>query len=323
MPDPLPHSWINVLDASARYYALVRPQFQKLHFSDNKHTRYCRQVVNDMVREKLLRKSDKKITYDKIRSGCPVYTPTEKGIELLAEVTGDSSYLAASCQWPRNDRLDHWVSISDIHIKLRTAIDRQAHVGMPVFVNEWNKFREDGRDEYFLHAMVQNKKPKPITCSPDAAWLLSIEDLEQPFYLETDLGSSAPGQICHRKFKGYDLLHKTDTFRTRHFPNLKYDDFRIVLITTSRYRRDRIATLMKGKEGDHRWRFAAVDDVTEETILYEKIMVDCDLQPHSLVKPPSNYLASNIDVTFQRSSLHSPNRRNDAAAIIHPGNPNA
>lgn len=321
MPDPLPRSWINVLDAAARFYALVRPQFQKLHFSDHKHTRYCRQVVNDLTREKLLRKSDKKITYDKIRSGCPVYTPTEKGIELLAEVTGDSSYLSASCQWPRNDRLDHWVAISDTHITLRQAIDRQDYVTMPVWVNEWNKFREDGSDQYFLHTVVKPKKPKPITCSPDAAWLLSIEGLEEPFYLETDLGSSAPGQVCYRKFQGYDLLHSTETYRTRHFPNLAYNDFKIVLITTSRYRRDRIATLMKGKAGDQRWRFAAVDDVTESTILHERIFVDCELKSHCLIKPPPTYVSSNLDVTFKRPTSHSPHSRNGAATVIQPSGP--
>lgn len=286
MPKPLPRSWISVLESAARYYALVRPQYQKLHFSDHKHTRYCRQIVNDMTRAKLLRKSDKKITYDQDRSGCPVYTPTEKGIELLAEITQDSTYLAASHQWPRNDRLDHWVSIADLHITLDSAIDRQNYVSMPVFVNEWNKFREDGRNEYFLHTVVQQRQPRPITCSPDGAWLFSVQGLLQLYYLETDLGSSAPGQICHRKFNGYELLHSSNLFRERHFPQLEHDDFKVVMTTTSRYRRDRIATLMKGKAGDHRWLFAAIDDVTAETVLHQEVFVNCDLQPKSLVKPP-------------------------------------
>lgn len=297
LPNPLPKSWIGVLRQLAAYTYLVRPQISKLEFPTHKDSRYCRKILSDMLHVKLIGKTRKKITYDELRSGCPVYWPTEYGIEVLAGAARDEIYLSASHQRPRDDRLEHWIRTSETHLVLDQAIAAQTFVDLPVWVNEWNKFRADGRNNYYLHVQFQ-EKPKKKSCSPDAAFLLSVAGLLQPVYLETDLNSSSPAQTIFRKEIGYETLWQSGKFRTQHFPQLEdHNDFIVLMITTDRWRRDRLARIAQDIEGGKRWRFAAVEDVRPETILHERIFINKDFETKRLVSPPKNYCPLNLDIS--------------------------
>ena len=300
LPNPLPRSWVQVLRRLAEYTYLVRPQISKLEFPTHKDSRYCRKILSEMLHVKLIGKTNKRITYDALRSGCPVYWPTEYGIEVLAGAAHDETYLSASHQRPRNDRLDHWVATSETHLVLDQAIAAQQYVDVPLWVNEWNKFRADGRNKFYLHVQFQ-EKPTKKSCSPDAAFLMNVEGLLQPVYVESDLNSSSPAQTVFRKEIGYDTLWTTGKFRTQHFPQLKdHNDFIVVMITTDRWRRDRLARVAKDIKGGYRWRFAAIGDVRPETILHERIFVNKDLETKRLVKPPEDYVAQNLDVSLTK-----------------------
>ena len=294
LPTPLPKSWIATLRMLAEYYVLVRPQIQLGVFPGHKNSRYCRKVLSEMFHLRLIGKTRRKVTFDEQRTGCPVYYLQQKGVFELVKATQDETFASASTARPRDDRLEHWIASSETHRKLRLAIVGQEYVDLPVFVNEWNKYRADGRDQYFLHVMLQ-QQPK-LSCSPDAAFLLSVHGLTTAVYLESDLGTSYEAQVVARKHMGYHRLAESGLFRTRHFPDVTDTDFRVLLVTTDRWRRDRLVRHMKNCPGASRWRFAAVQDLTPESFLHECFMVDCEGEPKFLVKPPTGYTTLGLDV---------------------------
>ena len=296
IPIPLPSSWVLILKSLATYYVLVRPQIQMEVFPGHKSTRYCRKVLSDMCHAQLIGKTRRKVTFDEQRSGCPVYFLKQKGIFELVKATQDDTYQNASVSRPRDDRLEHWIATSETHRRLRIATNSQSYVSLPVFVNEWNKYRTDGNDKYYLHVMIQ-EQPKKVSCSPDAAFVLSVDGMKTAVYLESDLGTSFEAQVAARKNAGYELLAQSGLFRSRHFPNVTDPDFRILMTTTDRWRRDRLARAMKDYPGAQRWRFAAVQDCQPENMLHEPVMIDCQMQAKCLVKPPENYQPRNIEVT--------------------------
>ena len=276
IPIPLPPSWIVVLQSLAAYYVLVRPQIQMEVFPSHKSTRYCRKVLSQMSHAQLIGKTRRKVTFDDQRSGCPVYYLKQKGVFELVKATHDDTYRNASVTRPRDDRLEHWIATSETHRRLRLATNSQGYVAMPVFVNEWNKCRADGDDRYYLHVMLQDQ-PKKISCSPDGAFLLSVGGMKTAIYLESDLGTSYEAQVAARKHAGYDLLAQSNQFRTKHFPDATDPEFRVLMITTDRWRRDRLARHMKDHPGAQRWRFAAIQDCLPENILHEPVLIDCNM----------------------------------------------
>ena len=300
LPNPLPTSWVGVLRSLAEYSYLVRPQLSQLLFAEHRSTRYCRKVLSDLGHHGMVAKTHRKITYDNTRSGCPVYYLTEKGIERLAEATEDVRYLKATRQPPRNDRLEHWCQSSEVHLTLDRAIAAQDYVQAPVWINEWNRCRADGHDQFYLHVQFQTE-PTKLSCSPDGAFLLLVAGLLQPYYVETDLGSSSPPQVIHRKQKGYEMLAATDMHRTRHFPQLEPGvDFRILVVTTTRWRRDRMAAIARSVPGAHRWRFIAFEDLRPEWLLHERVLLDTEGELRRLVKPPTGYHEAAPVVTLEQ-----------------------
>lgn len=289
MPDPVPASYLRVLVALAQYYVLVRPQLQRLVFPTHKQSRFARKVLNDLVRATLVGKTRRTITYDGNRAGCPVYFLTEQGRERLCEWTGCESYLQASVARPRDDRLEHWTAIAEGQLRIREALAAQDRLSMPAWVNEWNKYRADAAypNEYFLH--VQFAGEKKLSCSPDFAFVLETQGESRAYYGEACLGSSSVEQVIARKHQGYDLLWRTSMHRTRHFPEATADDFRVLVVTTTRWRRDRMAKLVADKPGAHRWRFAAWEDFRPQTLLHEKLWVDAQGLFVPLATPPDEY----------------------------------
>ena len=67
------------------------------------------------------------------------------------------------------------------------------------------------REQFFLHTQLRNHPP--LSCSPDAAFLLSLCGHRKVFYLEQDLATSSPRQIAARKMPGYRELARRQGHR--------------------------------------------------------------------------------------------------------------
>lgn len=287
MPEASRASAVRVLAALADYYVLVRPQLQRLAFPTHKQSRFARKVLSELVRGGLVAKSRRTITYAETRAGCPVYSLAPAGRDALCEATGDELYLAASVQRPREDRLEHWIAITEWRLRLDGALADQDRVVMPAWVNEWNKLRSDGPAEFFLH--TQFAGDKKLSCSPDLAFVLQLGAVSQAYYGEADLGTSSVEQVIARKQQGYALLAATGAWRERHFPTATGDTFRVLVATTNRWRRDRMAKLVADTPAAAAWRFASWEDLRPETFLQEAVWIDSQGRFLPLATPPEGY----------------------------------
>ena len=90
-------------------------------------------------------------------------------------------------------------------------------------------------------------------------------------------------------------LWSSGLFRTRHFPQLEdHNDFVVLVVTTDRWRRDRLARIANDTKGAHRWRFAAMEDLKPEWMLHERILVNSKLEYKRLAKSPADYVSLGV-----------------------------
>ena len=66
----------------------------------------------------------------------------------------------------------------------------------------------------------------PLSCSPDAGFLLSISGQAKVYYIERDRGTSSPHQIAARKTRGYAELARQQG-HLRHFPSATVPSFSV------------------------------------------------------------------------------------------------
>lgn len=314
MPAPLGRHCERILATLARYYVLVRPQIQALVFPHHKSGRATRTYLTRLVHGGFLGKT-RHVPYGPKFAPCPVYYLTGKGQQTLTDLEENSLYQYASTQVPRYDRVDHWVKISEIHLRVVQAIAAQRHAQLNTWINEWNHYREDGHHtgKYYLNTLL-SKDPK-LSCSPDAAFVLAVGEMSRPYYVEADRATSSPEHVIAQKFQGYDGLWRSGLFKERHFPEVTDNDFRVLVVTTHRGRRDQLAHAIKGKPGDFRWLFTTLEDFCPEHLLYEPVVVDCEKTPRRILVPPAGYAKQDVDITAKRrKALHGADASSDSAA---------
>ncbi len=197
----------------------------------------------------------------------------------------DERYLAVNTRTPRKDLIFHWLAISEVHWIVAEAVARQKVVSLAGWYNEWetiNKGDAEG-DRYFLHTQLQEHPP--LSCSPDAAFLLSVAGYRKVFYVEVDRGTSGIRQVAASKTPGYAELFRRGLHR-RHFPEATLDRFSVLCITTDHRRRDALAKAVS-KRTDHEpdlWLFIDQTEITPETFLHGRITYNCAGEPGALVK---------------------------------------
>lgn len=262
---------IAVLKALSIYYVLTRAQIQGLCNGHHSQGRSTRKRLAKLVDARYVNKHRTLIPYGTSDNGCPIYYLSELGAELLAAYFDDPKYLHAVSRRPRADLLFHWVAISETHTRIDAAVDRESDVAIAIWANEWEVVNKGAAESahYVLHTVLR-EAPNPLSCSPDAGFLLDCRGYKRVIYLEQDRGTSSVNQIAAAKTPGYMELHRRAHHR-KHFPETSYDDFTVLMITTNPGRRNQLAKAIQGKEGDQLWLFVAQDELTPETLLYEPI----------------------------------------------------
>ncbi|MEZ6128963.1 MAG: replication-relaxation family protein [Planctomycetaceae bacterium] len=280
----LSHNDFLILETIARYYALSAPMIHRLCFPQRKDQRHTRRRLAELARQKLVRKSPVNVAFSTGNSG-PAYTPTQEGSEALAVYFNDDAWLATYSRPPRLDRLYHWLDCSWVHSIVDRACEQHAGVTLVRWINEWAPTLDtDGNPNgYVLH--TQFREQPPLSCSPDAAFLLDIAGHRRVFYVEVDRGTSGPTRVAAAKTQGYDELRLTQTHRL-HFPSTTFDDFNVLLITVDRNHRDRIQREVAKKTDrcPEQWLFADREDFSPETALFGDIYADHKANIGPLVK---------------------------------------
>ncbi len=197
---------IQLLATLARYYVLTREQLQRICFPEHASGRTTRKRLCKLQRGGFLQKHRMPVAFPGTASAAPVYYLTRKGAELLASWFDDAAYLATNTRQPRGDRLNHWIATNETRLTIEAAIARQSAVGLARFINEWETCNKDDAAKLHFSLHTQLSEQPPLSCSPDAGFLLTLGDTSKVYYLEQDLGTSSPKQIAARKTKGYEGL---------------------------------------------------------------------------------------------------------------------
>lgn len=261
---------VTLLQALARFYVLTREQLQQLCFTGHQSGRATRRHLLKLRTAGLIERHSVVALLPGNAGAAPVYYPTKKGAELLASHCDDEAYLATNTKTPRADRLSHWIALNSTRMIIEAALARESEVRLGGWFSEWQTINADAAaaDHFVLH--TQLSETPPLSCSPDAAFLLEYRGHRKVYYVEQDRGTSSPQQIAARKSKGYAELAARQGHR-RHFPTATVEQFGVLLVTTNAYRCRATAKELHDKPRPDLWLFIDQHDLRPETFLFAPI----------------------------------------------------
>lgn len=274
----------NVLATIARYYLLTRDQIQSICFPDQTSGRSTRRRLLRLREANYLTKHRVPVALPDTNGAAPVYYVTKTGAEALASYFEDERFLATNTKHPRADRLSHWVAINQTRLLLERAIAAQSYVKLAGWFTEWETVNKDAAatEQFVLHTQLSENPP--LSCSPDAAFLLTVNGVSKVFYLEQDLGTSSPTQIAARKTNGYAALLDRELHR-KHFPATTLGRFSILLVTNSAHRCRAIGEALRKRPHLEAWLLINQKELTAESFLHSPIVYDTQAVTGPLVKP--------------------------------------
>ena len=156
-----------ILCAVVRYYVLNRQQIQRICFPQDPNGRVTRRRLQALVAAGLLNRQNTLFCHPLAGPAAPVYFPSRKGCELLAEMYDDERFLATPTQAPIPHHTLHWLAVSDTHITLDDAIKTQTAVTLDGWLNEWdicNKDESAPEKRFRLYTLIR-ESPR-LVCAP-------------------------------------------------------------------------------------------------------------------------------------------------------------
>ena len=289
----------SVVRAVARYYVLNRPQIQRLCFPDDHQGRITRRRLQMLVDEKLVNRHRVLVHHPHVGSPGPVYFPSQKGFEFLAEHYEDERFLTGCTQQPQSHQILHWLAVSETHMAIDAAIARQNQVRLLNWFNEWDvvNSEESAPERRFRLYTLLRESPR-LVCAPDSAFMLAVGSHRKAFYLEQDRNTSGIRQIAASKTPGYAALSERQLHR-RHFPDTTFDSFSVLAIVPTTQRRDALRRALREKPGAALWKFAAATDLSSETFLFAPVFYPVDGDAAPLVRLDS---VDRSDTTLETQS---------------------
>jgi hypothetical protein len=295
-----------VLHTIARYYVLTREQIQQICFPKQASGRGTRKRLLRLRNAGFIKKHSVPVALPMSNSAAPVYYPTQNGSEALASFFDDECWLATNTRSPRADRLSHWIAINSTRLVIEQAVAAQDVVKLDGWITEWEVINKNARPphQFVLHSQLS--ETPPLSCSPDAAFVLSVRGFRKVFYLEQDQGTSSPKQVASRKAKGYAeaaniLLHRT------HFPTTNAERFSVLVVTPSQYRCRAIGEAVSRQLRSDIWLMACQKDLTIESFLNEPIIYSPDGTLAPLIKSKTT-----LDVTVSQAATVTNDTENSA-----------
>ncbi|MCA9073692.1 MAG: replication-relaxation family protein [Planctomycetaceae bacterium] len=296
----LTENGIRVLQALASYYVLTASMVHRAVFPQRKDRRNTRRLLQHLVTDHYVARSAVNVAFSTGNSG-PAYYLTAKGADALAVYYGDEAWLQTNVRPPRIDRLYHWLDIAEAHWIVETAVNRAAGVTLNGWLNEWQTINDEQGEptSYVLHTQFR-EGPKPLSCSPDAAFCLEVAGHRRVHYVEVDRGTTGAKRVAASKVPGYAELLDTQGHR-RHFPGTTFDDFAVLIITTSPNRRDILRSCVAGHDDLHpeQWLFVALEEFTPQNALFGKVIHDYRGGVGPLLEKPAAEIAVDQPHTSQ------------------------
>ena len=307
---PLTELDMAVLKTVARYYVLTREQIQRLCCAEHASGRGTRKRLLRLAKAGLIIKHRMQITLPGMNGAAPAYYPTKKAAETLASFFGDDRFLATNTKHPRADRLSHWIAINNTRMLVEASAEATEGLTLIQWHTEWETINKDDAksNQFCLHTQLTEKPP--LSCSPDAGFLIEFNGKRKIYYLEEDRGTSSPRQIAARKSKGYDQLCKLNGHK-KHFPSTTFDDFRVLLVTTNDYRAKKTVEEMKDKPGKELWLMINQKNLTATNFFSGDVGIDHQSEIGPLIRACS----PDLDVSKAIAAATNPTEPHNAASV--------
>jgi len=283
---PLTHHDIALLAAVAKYYVLTREQLQRLCCPDTSD-RSVRKHLSKLQHGGFLTKHRLPVLLPDGKGAAPVYYVTQDGASALAAWFEDDRYLATNTRQPRPDRLNHWLALNETRMVIEQAAQLDEGVTLDGWISEWEQIDKDATDRPRFTLHTQLRETPPLSCSPDAALLLTTRGVSKVFYIEQDLATSSPHQVAARKTKGYAELARQQKHRT-HFPSTNLDSFSVLFLTPTRYRCVQLGKELQQHESPELWRMIDQHELTPASFLHSPILYQPDGSRAALIRPTPN-----------------------------------
>lgn len=284
---PVTETDMRLLSEIARYYVLTREQLQRLTGHDESSGRTTRRHLSKLCQAGYISRHSIPVALPGTNGAAPIYYATKAGAELLAQWFDDERYLALNTRQPRGDRLSHWIALNETRIIIERAIAQQNEVRLDGWINEWETINKDAAPTEQFTLQTQLSVTPPLSCSPDAAMLLSLNGHSKVYYIERDRGTSSPHQVAARKTRGYAALAMVKG-HLRHFPNATVPSFGIMFVTPTSYRCQQLAKELRHRDGKEFWLMVDEHELTSESFLSQPIFLSWDGKRDALVAPASS-----------------------------------
>ncbi|MBI4295047.1 MAG: replication-relaxation family protein [Chloroflexi bacterium] len=205
-----------------------------------------------------------------------IYTLARSGANALAKLKGTNPLGLASLRKPSYLFLEHGLRVSDFMCSLEAGLK-----GTGARLLSWKSERQlktsSGRALRVAHPFDVGEK---IPIIPDGLFSLKMDQRVEHFFLEADRGTMSLFSL-RTKMLGYIQL-----FRKRlHLQTFGVPDFRVLLVTNTPYRRDKLREELRGiGYCPNMFWFAVWRDITPERVL-GKIWLKCrDRDQRSLLE---------------------------------------
>lgn len=260
---------LEVLKQLAKYYVLKRSMIQEMSFPKLRSPRALCERLRKLTKAGYCSVANMEVVLPGTGGAAPVYYPNKKTAETLAAVFGDPSYEKIYCKPPSTRMLFHWVEISRLHQFVDKANKASDRFKLHEWYNEWEPINKDenrNSERYSIYSEFEK-----VSCAPDAGFLLENRIGKQKvFYVEADRGTLSLKSVIKSKPRGYDRLFELQQ-HAKHFPQTDVAKFSILFVTTSEYRRDKLAKSADTFDPHGLWKFAWNRDVTPESFFVEPI----------------------------------------------------
>ena len=274
---------LRVLDFVAKYQFVSRRMIQLVLFPHCKSHKAVTTRLRKLRLNGYVARAKMNLVLDG-QNPIPIYHLTKKGAKALANGYSNPEYLNCNIKSPASHLLYHWLGIVETHILVDNAIAADGLVEMIDFYSEWetiNKAQPNPALHFSLHTRLQDSPP--LSVAPDFGFIVESKGFQKVFYGEYDRGPDSVRRIQRKKPPGYFFLHQHQLHK-KHFPSCQDNNFLILMITTTEYRRDELARKISMRDGAPLWRFAIKSDLSSESFFRLPVWKNCDNEFCSLIK---------------------------------------
>lgn len=244
--------------------------------------RTTRSALSKMRAAGLARRMKAEVHDPLVTSSVPVWVITEKGIAVLAALTGDPALLDRSP--PATDSWQNFAHYCCVAGLLRTVdlafagqeeatlgcLYREHDVVNPQERDPARRFRTYTAMRLLRQGQGSAGKSSDVVCVPDACFEVALGPFRRAYYLELERGTDSPRRVAAKKSPGYLALAQTRRFLD-HFPQAQ--DFRVLCVAAPGPSwRDALRASFDGREGAELWLFASLADLTPQTLLTGEVL---------------------------------------------------